>query len=419
MKKILKNDFNRNVLTLLTGASVAQAIPIAISPILTRLYTPADFGVVALFLSIATIFGAIANGKYELAIVLPEKDEEAINIAALSLIIASFLSGLIFLVILFFHSLIVSLLDNDEISMWLYFIPLVVFLSGVFNMLNYLNTRLKNYHHISRANMYKAVVVAVIQIVLGYLKMGAGGLITGQIFSHIAGNTRLLLNVIRDKSLLKSIKGSEMKRLAKEYIDYPKYTMWGSLANNLSQNINNIFISAMYSISTLGFYSLIQRILGIPIRLIGNAIRQVYFQKASIERNEKGHAKDTFNSTLKKLLVISIPSFGGLYLVIEDLISIVFGEDWRIAGEYARILMPLFFLRFVVAPLSITNPLFKKNKFGLVWQIGLLIISVVIFGVTKLLQWDIITFLYVYTYILSAYYIYFFIKIRHHSYGRD
>ena len=77
-----KSEFTRNVLTLMTGTTIAQAIPIAISPILTRLYTPKDFGVLALFVAITSIFGSIANGRYELAIMLPKKDEDAINIFA-------------------------------------------------------------------------------------------------------------------------------------------------------------------------------------------------------------------------------------------------------------------------------------------------------------------------------------------------
>jgi len=93
-----KSEFSRNVLTLMTGTTIAQAIPIAISPIVTRIYTPEDFGIFALFIAIITIFGSIANGRYELAIMLPKKDEDAINIFALGFIIISVMS--LFLLIL-------------------------------------------------------------------------------------------------------------------------------------------------------------------------------------------------------------------------------------------------------------------------------------------------------------------------------
>jgi O-antigen/teichoic acid export membrane protein len=79
-----KSEFSRNVLTLMTGTTIAQAIPIAISPILTRIYTPEDFGVFALYMSVVSIVSVVATGRYELAIMLPKKDEDAINIVTLS-----------------------------------------------------------------------------------------------------------------------------------------------------------------------------------------------------------------------------------------------------------------------------------------------------------------------------------------------
>jgi len=74
-----KSEFSRNVLTPMTGTTITQAIPIAISPILTRIYTPEDFGVLALFVAITAIFGGIANGRYELATMLPKKDKYGIG----------------------------------------------------------------------------------------------------------------------------------------------------------------------------------------------------------------------------------------------------------------------------------------------------------------------------------------------------
>jgi len=82
-----KSEFSRNVLTLMTGTTIAQAIPIAISPILTRIYTPEDFGVFALFIAIVGFFSVIASARYEQAILIPKKDEDAINIFALGFII--------------------------------------------------------------------------------------------------------------------------------------------------------------------------------------------------------------------------------------------------------------------------------------------------------------------------------------------
>ena len=110
MGKLLKSEFNRNVLTLMTGTTIAQAIPIAITPILTRIYTPEDFGVFALFIAIASIFGTIVNGRYELAIMLTRKDEDAINIFALGFIITFVISLILLILVLVFNNYFVKFL---------------------------------------------------------------------------------------------------------------------------------------------------------------------------------------------------------------------------------------------------------------------------------------------------------------------
>ena len=122
-----KSEFNRNILTLMTGTTIAQAIPIAISPILTRIYTPEDFGIFAIFLAITLIIGSIANGRYELAIMIPKKDEDAINIFALGFIITTSISLLLLVLVLIFQKYFIFLLKNEEIGVWLYFFPILLF----------------------------------------------------------------------------------------------------------------------------------------------------------------------------------------------------------------------------------------------------------------------------------------------------
>ena len=198
-----KNEFRQNVLTLMTGSTVAQAIPIAISPILTRIYTPADFGVFALFIAIVGMFSAIASGRYEMAIMLPKKDENAINIVALGFIITVFISLALLVFILIFDNYLTMLLNNKEIGFWLYFMPISVFFVGFFNVLSYFNNRKKYYKDIANATMLKSIVLAIIQLLIGFLKPGATGLISGQIISNAFANMKLLKNISKDKKTVR------------------------------------------------------------------------------------------------------------------------------------------------------------------------------------------------------------------------
>jgi len=372
------SEFTHNVLTLLSGTAIAQAIPIAISPILTRIYSPEDFGLFGLFFAILAILAVLTNGRYENAIMLPKKDGDALHIFALGIIINFFLSITILIIVAIFNDSITKLLGNEEISLWLYFIPISLFFTGLFNILNSMNNRQKNYKDIASATITKSMVMAVVQLVIGLVKSGATGLISGQILAQFFANVKLFKNIIKDKREIFSIKRLKIIALAVRYKKFPIFSLPSALANVLAGQLSNILISSFYSVGTLGFYFFIQRILAIPSVLIGKSIGQVYFEEATREKNTNGVIINIFNSTLKKLIVIGLPSFSILFFIIEDLFAFVFGEDWRIAGHYAQLVIPMFFMRFVVSALSSTYDIFQALKIELIWQIVLLIGSVLI-----------------------------------------
>ncbi len=380
MRKLLpKSEFSRNVLTLMTGTSVAQAIPVAISPILTRLYSPDQFGVFALFVAIATVLGAIANGRYELAVMLPDDDEDALSLAALGLLISAGLSFLLLLLVVFFGRQTAMFLGNAEIRPWLYLMPVSVFFSGLYNVLNYYNSRIKRYPDIAKANVYKALILATVQLCAGFVKPGAGGLIVGQLLSGIGANIRLARNTLKGEGGVQgAISFARMKRNARKYSDFPKFSLPAVFANTLSSNIANVLISRFYSTHALGQYALVQRVMAMPAALLGNAIGQVFFQRASDERRRTGSAKQVFLNTFRKLLIISIPIYLVMYFVVEDAFAFIFGEPWREAGNLARILTPLFAVRFVVSPLSLMTQVSLKNRLGLLGNLTLLALTSIV-----------------------------------------
>lgn len=405
IKKLFKGEFNRNVLTLLTGTTIAQAIPIAISPILTRLYSPEDFGVLALFVAITAILASIANGRYELAIVLPKTDKEALSIMVLSLVISTMLSVLLLISIFVFYNPIVSLVNNEELAKWLYFIPIVVFLSGLYNSLNYYNTRKKAYANIAKTSVTRSVGLSVVQITLGLLKKGAGGLIAGQIVSQALANGRLVTTVVKDKAELQSVNKTSVLNAAKRYNNFPKFSMPAVLMNTLANNILNFFLPIMFSVATLGQYALVNRVLGAPSSIIGSSFGQVYFQQANRERSATGQAIKTFKSTLKKLIIVAVLPFTILFLFGEEIIVFIFGSEWIIAGQLISILAPYFLVRFISSPLSTTTSVFEKNQYALAIQMTYLILIVVVCLISITIKLSLSLFLSVYSVIFSVFYI--------------
>ncbi len=345
-----KSEFSRNVLTLMTGTTIAQAIPIAISPILTRLYTPEDFGVFALFLAIVGFFSVFISLRYEQVIVLVDNDEDAINIFALGFIIILLITTILTFSIFIFHDYIIELLKNDEISFWLYFAPITVLLIGVFNLLTHFNNRKKYYKDISNATIIKSIVLAVVQLSVGFVKQGVTGLITGQIVAQFFANIKLAKNITKDKILLKKIDKSKIIQLAIKYKDFPKFQAPHAMLNSLSSNMPVLLFSSFFSATIVGFFALSTRIVLSPMMIIASSTAKVYNQKVSVEYNKVdgdpyGFTIRVLKSLLKK---ITMP-FLLIVFFAPDIFAFAFGENWKDAGIYTQLLSPWLLMVFLVS----------------------------------------------------------------------
>ena len=377
---IVKSDFSRNVLTLMTGTTIAQAIPVAISPILTRLYSPEDFGGVALFIAITSIFGGIANGSYEYAIMLPKKDEDAINLFALGFIINVLLSFFLLIIVITFHDYILQLLNNEAISLWIYFIPLCVFLIGSYNLLNFFNNRMKEYKDLAEAYIYKSIGMSIVQLSLGIIKPGAISLISGQIVSQIISNTKLFLN-IKKLNLLKKISRPKMIALGRKHKKFPLFTMPNVIVDGIREQGFNILLPIVFSMITLGQFYLAQRILKMPTSIIGSSISKVFFQKISVLKPSQLY--ELYIDFIKKTVFISTPIFIIIYFGSKHIFAFVFGDNWRLAGEIASILSPWMFLSFLASPLSTIFVVLQKQEVVLAYAIIYALIPILLIMLYK------------------------------------
>ena len=357
-----KSEFNRNVLTLMSGTTIAQALPLALSPILTRLYTPDDFGVFALFLAITALFSSIASGRYEFALMLVRKDEDAINLFALGFIIITFSSLSLFLIIFFLHDAILSLLNNQEIGFWLYFVPVTIFFIGMFNLLSYFNNRKQEYKDIANATILKSVVLVIVQLILGTLKSGAAGLISAQIISQFFANVKLVKNILKDKILIARIRFLKMIAVAKKYRNFPKYQLPHTFLNTLSSNIPVYLFSSFFYSATVGFYALSIRVVFTPLMIVAGANAKVYNQKISEIYNKNADSYSFTTALLKSLLKKIVIPFLVIVFFAPEIFAFIFGEEWREAGVYTQILSPWLLLNILVSTVSFIPSLLSMQK---------------------------------------------------------
>lgn len=398
----------RNITTLMSGNIGAQCITFLSGLILARIYTPEEFGILGIFLSISNILIPISCFGYEAAIVSAKDIREAFILSILCFILCIIFSCILLVPIIVFKFQIISLFNCTPLYPWIYLLPISVLMGGIFNILNYFNTKLKQYKNISLSNVLKSFSCAIIQLLGYFIKQGPGMLIIGQTSMNIFGNFQLIRN-IREHST--RFKLTELLTTGKKFIRYPKFYLWGLLANNISLNATNLLIKRLFSTADVGFYSYAYKYIGFPISLIATSSGQVYYQELSEAKLSGKSMKKVYNETFLKLLLLGIPIFLGLYLFIKPIFVLIFGETWSVAGEIAQILSPLFFIRFITSPLTMSLLVLDKQKYLLFWQCALMLATLLPYIVVKLYGGDIYSYIYSAVISLSTCYILYFLSI--------
>lgn len=364
-----KNDFLRNVLTLMTGTTLAQAIPIAAMPLLTRLYTPEDFGVLALYMSLAGMISVIITARYEVAVMLPERDEDAASLVTLSVCIASAISLVLLVVVSLFNEDIQALLNNKAIGPWLYLLPITVFVTGMWQALNYWNNRSKKFKRLAVSRVTQGGGMTLAQFALTGLS--TGGLLLGYLVGQVGGLMVFLTRTWReDRAVLSRVSLATMLENARRYSKFPKYSTFGALLDNAAVQMPVLMLSKFYDTHIVGVFSLTFRALNLPMSLIATSFSQVLFQRFVVLQRENPARLAPFVLKLFfGLLGLMVPLVAFVWVVGPDLFALVFGETWRQAGEYATVLIFAVAIRFAVSPLSTVLAMDHNIKIGALWQV--------------------------------------------------
>lgn len=371
----------------MSGTALAQVIPILISPIISRLYSPDDFGALALYMSIAAIISVVSTARYELAIMLPGSKHDAINILALSLFISLIVSLLTLLLVILLHDKAVVFFKEPKIGPWLYLLPVVVFFSGLFQALNYWSTRNKTFKRNAASRISQSSAASATQLGLGAIKAGSTGLITGYITGILVRPFILGIDIIRNfKSYRHEIKRDTIKQNAKRYRNFLRINTPHAFLGSLQENGIIYMIMAFFNKLVLGSYSFAFRIIKAPAELIGSSVYQVFFQKATEAQQAGRDIRPMVLGIYKNMFLIGLPFFIILFLFAPQLFAFIFGEEWRVAGNIARILTPWIFLNFLAGPVSCMAIIMNRQKEAMLITIADIILrftSIIIGGVTN------------------------------------
>lgn len=361
-----KGSAVHSVFLLAGGTTIAQALGILTMPIFSRIYSPGDFGVLALFTSITSILVELSGLRYYLAIPLPKKTAFARSLVVLSFFIQCFFIALLSVFLLFAKDWILPLISAELLKPYWFLIPLGVGGMGFYLMLTQWAVREKEFSLIAKTRLTQSLSGIVTKLVLGLLGIKPLGLILGAIASQAGGVTSLAKRLI-GKNGIPEVERTQIKRVAIRYRKFPIYSTWGGLLNTLGLQITPIMLVALYSPEIAGFFAFGMQILQLPATFIGQAIGQVFVQKASVAKYE-GNLAEVSLKTFKALLRIGTFPILCLGLLAPDLFSFFFGEQWRMAGEFSRYLAPWVWLDFVHSPLSLLFHVLGRQRTYLIFH---------------------------------------------------
>ncbi|RUM98855.1 hypothetical protein EET67_04200 [Pseudaminobacter arsenicus] len=360
--------FQLHMLVQALGTSLSQIILILISPVLTRLYGPEEFGVYGLVLSISTLLAIVITLRVDHGIIVSSTDEQAKNIAIMTLLMA-LLGGIICSVI---GALIAGFLygfDGTQLLIWSFFGPLVAILTAANRTLTLFNNRLQFFSLVSYARFAQSGCFAAAAIVFGLLSVESYGLIV----ALALGNLIYVLMLMRHLLPLHGVHKSTAAEIFSANRNFIKFSLPADLVNTLASRMPFILFPIFFGLQETGFLSLAYQVIATPSRFVGKAIGEVFYSHAAREYEKTGTCWQSVKKVAWILILVGLPGFTILLVFAEPLFSLVFGEQWVTSANYTQILTPMLFINFVVSPVSVVFYIAGRQKEDFQWQVSLLV----------------------------------------------
>ncbi|MCL2434839.1 MAG: oligosaccharide flippase family protein [Lentimicrobiaceae bacterium] len=369
-KVISKNEFGKNILTLGSGTVLAQIIPFLFYPVIARVFTPAEFGLLAILTTIISIMVEFSSGKYELGILVAKTKQDAANLVGVSLFLSFFvLTSVYFLLQLFFADFL-SQTFEPQIKTWLFVCPIAAFSIIIYNTYNEWCVRNGYFKKLAINKITNASAIALSKLVLGFVKVFSQGLVVGDVGGRLISAGFCVFRALeKDAAAFRKISVSQTKKLAKEFIEFPKFIMPGRLLNMVGQQLPVFFLGIYFSSVEVGYFAMTMLVLSAPVNMISFAIRDVFRQRANEEFNNYGCCRAIYIKMLKIVSFIAIIGIPLLIVSLPTIFSIFLGEQWNTAAYYAQILTIPALLSFVSIPLFDVLIIANKLKINFLWQI--------------------------------------------------
>jgi O-antigen/teichoic acid export membrane protein len=382
--------FRLKVAQVAGGTAIAQGLLVLASPLLTRLYTPADFGVLVVYVSILAFTVILASLRYEYALPIPEDDGEAVELLALCLLLVAATTCSTSLVLYALQDRILGWLRAPALAPHLWLVPISILGAGFYQVFNCWAIRKGGYRRIARTKVTQSLTQLTLQVGVGAMVKGPLGLLVGDAVGRTNGTRTLaMLDWKRDWARLRQVDGAGLWRAMVRFRRFPVIASGTALMNTFNLRLPALLLAVYFGPAVAGCFALSQRVFSLPSSVIGESVAQVYFGEFAQQANRDARGlMALFQGTVRRMFLLGLPLMLAAMAAGWFLFPWLFGRNWREAGIFVVAIAPMALAQFTAACADSTLLVLERQDLALFRELlrsGLLLSGILI---AYLLKWE-------------------------------
>jgi lipopolysaccharide exporter len=399
--RLKRSVFAKNIGVLTVGTTVAQMIAIFATPILSRIFTPSDYGLLALFSAVLAVTATTVSLSYPIRIILPKTNREAIKILLIALLSSVFLGVTLILLIMFLPNAIIAWMGLDSLGGWIFLAIIAGVMTAIVNAIIYWLNRNLEYTKIVFIRIMQSVVAAVFALSFGFLAI-QDGLLYANLLSILSA---MALLVILSKVHLFKTGFVDLFSVARKHKVAPIFLYPTAMLDVFTNQLPFFLITMWFTTEITGQYRMAYSLLALPAALIGSAISQVFYQRFSTVWPDAEKAKELLRKTWLLLASAGLIPFLIIIISGEEIFSFILGETWIVAGHMASILALMSYVSLIHSPTSVTMMTMRMDNL------------LPMFGIATLIHRPLALYLgYIYSNIYIGLILFVFFEILHMVY---
>ena len=415
--KIRNSQYIQNFTALAGSEIFAQAILIGVTPILTRVYSPAEFGQYEFFKTSALLLVVISFLNYDASIYSSRNETERINSVLLCVMVLVAICIVASVVLFVFNDIFVQIFQTEIKDGWFWTLPVYTFFAALTNLMLVVLTKGGSFKLISSIKIIVSILVASTQLFFGWLNLGYWGLVYSTIMVQFIAFVLYFKSFYKQfQDNFKDLSFNTSKIIMKTYWRLPFIVFPGNFLNNLAQSLP-VFYLGRFDSQILGYYGLAQRIIGFPLNFVTAAVKRLYVKELTDEIEKTGIGVNAYNKNLKIYGMIAFVLILGLLAFTKPLLPILFGKEWLPAVPFVMILGILFSVRFIFGGLSFVLVIGKAPIIGMFWQVYFAVVMTLSFLVCELFEAS--PFITLLSYVLVGVFSYFFYGVISYSIAKS